>query len=336
MPRYGSTSCDGNGSTARSAAASESPSSAPGRTGRRRRPPRGRHRSARRTAPRRAASRARRRDVQRLRDASARRHARGHVHAAAGDGGLQQGAKVSEVEVAKATTFQCKPRNHETTKNGMPPTRRQGSERDGSAPISQRTPTSIVYNFGDFHSDFPEVRPWNDGCLRVSVLLALVFGLPCTERCPVEDSRRDLGVREQRANELVVLEGHGPGGPQQDRHGVLREPGTLRRRSPSSSATSWTWSSRSRGWRRRAPSTRTTAAKVGKILGVKYIILGGIDKFNVNNTQGRHRRHRRQPACRPRRPSTCASSTRRPPSAWSRCRPTARSARAAASSAART
>ena len=30
----------------------------------------------------------------------------------------------------------------------------------------------------------------------------------------------------------------------------------------------------------------TTAAKVGKILGVKYIILGGIDKFNVNNTKG--------------------------------------------------
>lgn len=28
-----------------------------------------------------------------------------------------------------------------------------------------------------------------------------------------------------------------------------------------------------------------TAAKVGKILGVKYIILGGIDKFNVDNTR---------------------------------------------------
>jgi curli biogenesis system outer membrane secretion channel CsgG len=28
-----------------------------------------------------------------------------------------------------------------------------------------------------------------------------------------------------------------------------------------------------------------TAAKVGKILGVKYIILGGIDKFNVDNTK---------------------------------------------------
>jgi curli biogenesis system outer membrane secretion channel CsgG len=30
----------------------------------------------------------------------------------------------------------------------------------------------------------------------------------------------------------------------------------------------------------------STAAKVGKLLGVKYIILGGIDKFNVNNTRG--------------------------------------------------
>jgi curli biogenesis system outer membrane secretion channel CsgG len=30
----------------------------------------------------------------------------------------------------------------------------------------------------------------------------------------------------------------------------------------------------------------TTAAKVGKILGLRYIILGGIDKFNVNNTKG--------------------------------------------------
>src|SRR5438128_6704236 len=30
----------------------------------------------------------------------------------------------------------------------------------------------------------------------------------------------------------------------------------------------------------------TTAAKVGKILGVKYIILGGIDKFNIDNTKG--------------------------------------------------
>ena len=30
----------------------------------------------------------------------------------------------------------------------------------------------------------------------------------------------------------------------------------------------------------------TTAAKVGKILGVKYIILGGIDKFNIDNTHG--------------------------------------------------
>lgn len=29
-----------------------------------------------------------------------------------------------------------------------------------------------------------------------------------------------------------------------------------------------------------------TAAKVGKLLGVRYIILGGIDKFNVNNTRG--------------------------------------------------
>ncbi|HXI29771.1 MAG TPA: CsgG/HfaB family protein [Vicinamibacterales bacterium] len=29
-----------------------------------------------------------------------------------------------------------------------------------------------------------------------------------------------------------------------------------------------------------------TAAKVGKILGVKYIILGGIDKFDINNTKG--------------------------------------------------
>ncbi len=28
-----------------------------------------------------------------------------------------------------------------------------------------------------------------------------------------------------------------------------------------------------------------TAAKVGKILGVKYIVLGGIDKFNVDNTR---------------------------------------------------
>jgi curli biogenesis system outer membrane secretion channel CsgG len=30
----------------------------------------------------------------------------------------------------------------------------------------------------------------------------------------------------------------------------------------------------------------TSAAKVGKILGVKYIILGGIDKFNIDNTRG--------------------------------------------------
>jgi curli biogenesis system outer membrane secretion channel CsgG len=30
----------------------------------------------------------------------------------------------------------------------------------------------------------------------------------------------------------------------------------------------------------------TTAAKVGKLLGVKYIILGGIDKFAINNTKG--------------------------------------------------
>jgi len=29
-----------------------------------------------------------------------------------------------------------------------------------------------------------------------------------------------------------------------------------------------------------------SAAKVGKILGVKYIILGGIDKFNIDNTRG--------------------------------------------------
>ncbi len=30
----------------------------------------------------------------------------------------------------------------------------------------------------------------------------------------------------------------------------------------------------------------STAAKVGKILGVKYIIMGGIDKFNVDNNKG--------------------------------------------------
>jgi curli biogenesis system outer membrane secretion channel CsgG len=30
----------------------------------------------------------------------------------------------------------------------------------------------------------------------------------------------------------------------------------------------------------------STAAKVGKILGIKYIILGGIDKFNIDNTKG--------------------------------------------------
>src|SRR5947208_3515763 len=29
-----------------------------------------------------------------------------------------------------------------------------------------------------------------------------------------------------------------------------------------------------------------SAAKVGKLLGVKYIILGGIDKFNIDNTRG--------------------------------------------------
>src|SRR5205807_302142 len=29
-----------------------------------------------------------------------------------------------------------------------------------------------------------------------------------------------------------------------------------------------------------------TAAKVGKILGIRYIILGGIDKFNIDNTKG--------------------------------------------------
>jgi curli biogenesis system outer membrane secretion channel CsgG len=30
----------------------------------------------------------------------------------------------------------------------------------------------------------------------------------------------------------------------------------------------------------------TTAAKVGRLLGVKYIIVGGIDKFAINNTRG--------------------------------------------------
>lgn len=30
-----------------------------------------------------------------------------------------------------------------------------------------------------------------------------------------------------------------------------------------------------------------TAAKVGKILGIKYIVTGGIDKFAINNTRGR-------------------------------------------------
>lgn len=30
----------------------------------------------------------------------------------------------------------------------------------------------------------------------------------------------------------------------------------------------------------------SSAAKVGKLLGVKYIIMGGIDKFNINNTKG--------------------------------------------------
>lgn len=30
----------------------------------------------------------------------------------------------------------------------------------------------------------------------------------------------------------------------------------------------------------------TTAAKVGRILGVKYILIGGIDKFAINNTKG--------------------------------------------------
>jgi curli biogenesis system outer membrane secretion channel CsgG len=30
----------------------------------------------------------------------------------------------------------------------------------------------------------------------------------------------------------------------------------------------------------------TTAAKVGRILGVKYIVTGGIDKFNIENTKG--------------------------------------------------
>src|SRR5262245_5108542 len=30
----------------------------------------------------------------------------------------------------------------------------------------------------------------------------------------------------------------------------------------------------------------STAAKVGKLLGVKYIIMGGIDKFNIQNTRG--------------------------------------------------
>src|SRR5438445_11480898 len=29
----------------------------------------------------------------------------------------------------------------------------------------------------------------------------------------------------------------------------------------------------------------TTAAKVGKILGVKYVVMGGIDKFNIDTTK---------------------------------------------------
>ena len=81
----------------------------------------------------------------------------------------------------------------------------------------------------------------------------------------------------------------------------------------------------------------SSAAKVGKILGVKYIILGGVDKFAINNTKGGYRRVSASAAISSRRtrPSTSASSTARRPSASCRFRPTAKSRRAAASSRAR-
>jgi hypothetical protein len=57
-----------------------------------------------------------------------------------------------------------------------------------------------------------------------------------------------------------------------------------------------------------------TAASVGKLLGVRYILIGAVDSFTINNTEPHQqaRRPRRQPGVRPTPSSACASSTRRP------------------------
>ena len=96
-PRYGSTSCEGNGSTARSAAVAGQPFERREEEARRRRPSaRGRRRSARRTARRRAGSAVRGAGhEQRLRRRrQPRDDARRTFHPAARDRGLEQRPQV--------------------------------------------------------------------------------------------------------------------------------------------------------------------------------------------------------------------------------------------------
>ena len=193
--------------------------------------------------------------------------------------------RLSEVEVAKATTFQCKPRNHETTKNGMPPRRRQGSDVTGQRRFRNELQRRLCIILAIFIPIFlrfghgtmvPSRFRACGSCVRRSV----------PERCPVEDSHRDLGGREQRANELVVPERHGPGGSQHrsipsfPRTRNSRRQVQHRRARQAGSGHEGTGAGD-----RRARIDPQTAAKVGKILGVKYIIVGGIDKFNIQTTR---------------------------------------------------
>jgi curli biogenesis system outer membrane secretion channel CsgG len=122
-------------------------------------------------------------------------------------------------------------------------------------------------------------------CVRVSVLVALVFGLPCQS---VAQSKIRVAIWEFENNAPTswwFWKDMGPAARNQidtefSENQELSSTFTIVERDKLDLVL------KEQGLATAGAIDPSTAARVGKILGVKYIILGGIDKFNVNNTKG--------------------------------------------------
>ena len=176
--------------------------------------------------------------------------------------------------------------SHEITKHGTisHEAHDTGAGRDLRALFSRHR-TSIVYNFGDFHSNFCEVQAMKRRLVCVSVLLAFVVGLPARSFAQAKIRVAIWEFENNAPTSWWYWKDMGPAARNQidtefSENQELSSTFTIVERDKLALVL------KEQGLATTGAVDPTTAAKVGKILGVKYIILGGIDKFNVNNTKG--------------------------------------------------